>query len=92
MAPKGNVDKVLKRFEDEKRREFILDLRAAGKSYGYIAGEVEKIFKVKISRATVQSVCQRFKNRISGVAKKSPGRPGKMTKQYVRKQAVCFAI
>jgi transposase len=82
MGPKSNQDRLLKKFEDEKRRGFMLDLHGAGKSLNYIVKEVENVFKQRIAKSTVQYVIKRFKNRSTLAAKNSPGRKSKMTKQY----------
>ncbi len=82
MAPKLNQQALLKKFEDEKRRELILDLHAAGKSYSYIMKEVERIFHKKVGKSTVQMVVKRFKDRLTTISVKPPGRPSKMTTQY----------
>ncbi len=82
MAPKSKEAILMKKFEQEKKREFVLDLWRQGKSYGYIATEVAKVFKGPCSRSTVQSIVRYFKDRPTVAQRSSGGRPSKMTAQY----------
>lgn len=68
----------MKRFEDAKRRELILNLRAVGKTYGEIGAKVQEVFGVKPSKATIQSVIKRFKGRPDTYNKGGPGRKSRM--------------
>ena len=82
----------MQKFEVEKKRELILDLYWAGKSYQHIATEVAKIFKKPCTKSTVQSVVKRFKNRLSVAARVGCGRKTKMTPQYAPAPCFCCII
>ena len=82
MAPKVNEAKLMRQFEKEKRREFIIDLWKQKKSYAQIAKAVTEVFKGPCAKATVQSVIKVFKDRPTVCDKRRSGRPPKMSKQY----------
>ena len=82
MAPKAKPAADMKKFEDAKRREFIVSLWQLGKSYGEIGAKVNEVFGVQPAKSTIQYVIKRFKNRPDMYNKGGPGRKTRMTAQY----------
>ncbi len=83
MPRKSSSEALLKKFEKEKTREFVLDLHRLKKTYNHIMAEVERVFKRKISKSTVQYIIKNFKGRASVAERPKSGRPTKMSNQYV---------
>lgn len=82
MGPKAKHFGDLNKFEKEKKRELILTLWREGKSYAYIAKQVELVFKAPCAKSTVQYVVKSFKDRPTVAAKAGGGPKSKMTPQY----------
>ena len=82
MTPKNDPAVLRTRFEDEQIREMVILLSRAKKSLKKIGGEIERVFRVKKSKSTIQYIIRRFKDRPSMVKKHGGGKPSKMTAQY----------
>ena len=61
MGPKGYISKDVRKFEQEKLREFTLDLWKLKKSYNEIAAEASKVFLKSVSKSTIQAIIKRLK-------------------------------
>jgi hypothetical protein len=92
MGPKGNLRVYPSKWEQEKLREFVIGLHKAGKSYGYICIEAEKLFKRRIPKPTVQSIVKNFKDRSSMAEKPKKGRNRIYTAQYACLGFVWFTL
>lgn len=88
MPRKATPGAEQKRFEEELRREFVVGLHRAGKSYAYIQKEVTKVFKAPIAKSTIGSIIKRFKDRTSFKRQYVLPDNGKLSKQYV---CACFS-
>ena len=85
MGPRGYISKDVRKFEQEKLREFTLDLWKLKKSYNEIAAEASKVFLKPVSKSTIQSIIKRFQNRTTVCDKARKGRKPVFTAQYVIK-------